>query len=202
MLRRSLISCIAVFAFSSAANAAPLGLTLLDAPDIFSSFIDVTYDASTDSLSAMGFALELNDGIGVNDITNGMFTLDAVIDDAGNMSSGSFTIGGTIAALGYVSDTLLTGTLDAFGFAPGGDPLEFLFTVTGGDAAALYGGSGGMVLAGTGFSGSWASDFDNLISGIPGTGQGVSDVAAVPIPAAAWLFLTAILSLAATRRRS
>lgn len=197
MPKRVILSCIALFALASGAQAAPLGLTLQPSPDIVNSFIAVSYDAATDSLSAMGFALEINHGGLMNaDITDGLFTLDAVIDDAGNMSAGSFSITGTVAALGYMSGTVLTGTLDQFGFALNGDPLEWIFTVTGGDAAPLYGAIGGIILSQTGFSGSWASDFQN--DGF----SGVADVAAVPVPAAAWLFLTALLSLGATRRRA
>ncbi|NND61040.1 MAG: VPLPA-CTERM sorting domain-containing protein [Gammaproteobacteria bacterium] len=201
MLRRSILTCFAVFALGSAAQAAPLNLVLQDSPDIISSFIDVSYDAATDSLSASGFALDINyTDTDQAAIAGGLFQLDAVIDSAGNLLGGALTISGTVAELGYNSGTLLTGTLDQFG-AGAGDPLEFIFTVTGGDAAALYGGFGGIILAQTGYSGSFNSDFDNLISGIPGTGTGVADVAAVPIPAAAWLLLSAILSLGAMRRQ-
>ena len=46
-------------------------------------------------------------------------------------------IGGTIGALGYNSGTLLTGTLQAFGFGPSPNAFDFAFSVTGGDAAGL-----------------------------------------------------------------
>jgi hypothetical protein len=97
----------------------------------------------------------------------------------------------------FNSGTLLTGTLTAFGFPdPGGDPLEFLFNVTGGDAAGLYASApGGIILSGTGFGGSFNVDFDNLIGGIQGTGSGAADVAPVPLPAAVWLFGAGLLGL-------
>lgn len=201
MFKRTIASIVLSFAVTTGVQAAPLGLTLFDTPDIVSSFIDVVYDAGTDSLTAAGFALQLDDG-SPNPIAGGLFTLNAAVDDSGNLSGGSLTISGTIAGLGFNSGTLLTGTLSAFGFpGAGGDPLEFLFTVTGGDAAALYGSAGGIILSQSGFTGDWANDFDNLISGIPGTGQGLADTAAIPLPGAVWLMLTALFSLGAVRRR-
>ena len=202
MFKRTIVSIALFLAGATGAQAAPLGLTLFDTPDIVSSFIDVVYDAGTDSLSANGFALQLDDG-SPNAIAGGLFTLDATIDEFGNLSGGTVTISGTIAGLGYNSGTLLTGNLTAFGFLPGGgDPLEFLFDVTGGDAAVLYGAAGGIILSQAGFGGDWSSNFDNLISGIPGTGQGLADTAAVPLPAAVWLMLSGLMGLLATARRS
>ena len=57
----------------------------------------------------------------------------------------------------------------------GGDPLEFVFDVTGGDAAGLFGPGGGVILSDANFGGSFAVDWDNLIGGDPGTGAGVAD---------------------------
>ncbi len=183
----------------SAAQAAPLNLTLNDFPDIVSGFIDVTYNAGTGSFSASGFALTLDDdGVGAaEDITGGTFDLSATIDAAGSLSGGMLSIGGTVASLGFNSGTLLTGNLTAFGFPnAGGDPLEFLFDVTSGEAASLYGSvPGGIILSATGFTGNFNADFDNLIGGITGTGSGVADVAPVPLPAAVWLFGAGLLGL-------
>jgi hypothetical protein len=94
----------------------------------------------------------------------------------------------------------LTGNLTAFGFKDtGGDPLEFLFSVTGGDAAGLYGGIGsigGIILSGgTGFTGDFTMDF-------AGTGSAVADVGPVPLPAAVWLFGAGLLGLVGIGRNS
>ena len=176
----------------SQAQAAPLNLTLLDFPDIVSSFIDVNYNAGTDAFTASGFALELDDdgSVPAEAITNGTFNLNASIDASGSLSSGSLSIGGTVASLGFTSGTLLTGNLTAFGFPDsGGDPLEFLFSVTGGDATGLYGSIGGIILSGgTGFTGDFNTDFT-------GNGSAVADVAPVPLPAAVWLFGAGLLGL-------
>ena len=186
--------------FGSIGQAAPLNLTLLDTPDIVSSFIDVSYSADTDTLTASGFALELDDDGSVppEGILNGTFNLNATIDAAGSLSGGSLTIGGTVPTLGFNTEPLLTGTLTEFGFPDaGGDPLEFLFTVTGGDAGDLYGGVGavgGVIMSATGFGGSFDIDWSN-------TGSGVADVAPVPLPAALWLFGAGLMGLVGVSRR-
>jgi hypothetical protein len=195
---------------AGAAQAAPLNLTLPEFPDIFSGFIDVTYQAGTQAFQASGFALTLDDdGIGGQEnINNGLFNLSATINNTGVLQNGLLTIGGTVP--GFNSGTLLTGLLTAFGFQPtGGDPLEFLFAVTGGDLAGLYGGigaTGGVILSETGFGGSFGMNFDNT-GGNPGWGAGVSDTGAGPIPepSTILLFTTGlgiIVSRAILHRRS
>ena len=105
---------------------------------------------------------------------------------------------GTVGAAN--SGTLLTGTLTDIGFkdAGGGDPLEFLFSVTGGDLAGLYGGTGGIILTGTGFT-DWANYGGNTpFSGMSDTFA----VSPIPVPAAVWLFGSALLGLAGFGRHS
>ncbi|MBT8130632.1 MAG: VPLPA-CTERM sorting domain-containing protein [Gammaproteobacteria bacterium] len=131
-------------------------------------------------------------------IDSGLFTLDANISNSGGLNGGTITLGGTINSLGYSSGTLLTGVLTDFGFVPGsdgGDPLEFLFSVTGGDLASLYGGTGGIIMGFTGATGDFGSDF----SSAPFNAS--ADVAAVPVPAAVWLMFSALAGLASLRRR-
>jgi hypothetical protein len=187
---------------ASQAQAAPLNLTLLDTPDIAVFEIAVSYTASTDTLDASGLALTLDDdGIGdPEDIIDGSFILDASIDDSGTLIGGTVTITGLVPALGLGGATpLLTGSLTDFGFpAPGdGDLLEFLFSVTGGDAAGLYGGldsiAGFALSNGTGFPGDFLGDFT-------GGGTAVTDVAPVPLPAALWLFGAGLLGLVGVAR--
>jgi len=167
-MKKSNMTCLslamalsALLAMEAEVGAVPFNL-ILSTPDIVSGFITVDYDADLDALTASGFALQIDDdGAGPRiDIDDGLFGLNARINDAGALTAGNLFIGGTVDSLGFNSGTLLTGTLDAFGFPDaGGDPLEFIFSVTGGDAAGLYGGTGGVILTGTGFEGSFRDDF-------------------------------------------
>jgi len=190
---------IVAWTLSSHAQAVPLNLTLDNDPDIVSSFINVSYGSGM--LSANGFALSLDDdGMGpAISIAGGSFDLLASINMSGILTGGTLSIGGTIGSLGFNSGTLLTGNLTDFGFVDmGGDPFEFLFNVTGGDAASLYGGTGGIILSGTGFAGSFANDFNNS----PFAGMAdVASVSPVPVPAAAWLFGSALIGLIGFSRR-
>lgn len=189
----SLLSCAA---WAGVAQATPLNLLTLP-PDVFSSLVQVDYDATGDILTADGTAFTFDDdGVGPQvPITAGTFSLTATVDAAGAASGGSLTIGGTIAGLGFNSGTLLTGTLGSFGFPDaGGDPLEFIFNVTGGDAAGLYGATANVVLTGAALPATlFASDFNN-------DGLGQSDTA-VPEPSAAALALAGALGLVAAGRR-
>jgi len=189
------LSIAAALLFASPVYAS-LNLTLLRSPDIVSGFIDVSYDSSTDLFDASGFAFELNDdGIGIPEaIVGGTFDLNASIDAFGVLGSGTITLGGRVPTLGFNTGTLLTGTVSDFGFPAIGDPLEFVFSVTGGDAAELFGpGRIGVILSESGFDGTFSSNFDNLIAQFPGTGDGFADVApVVPLPGSLWLSLAGI----------
>ncbi len=184
----------------SAAQAAPLNLVLADSPDIFSSGINVDYTVSSGVLTATGTASTFeDDGVGpAIGVDTGSFDLFASIDNSGVLSAGTLSIGGTIATLGYVSGTLLTGTLTNLGYPTSGSggPLEFLFNVTGGDLASAYGASGGIILSQSGFNGGFAVDFNNAaFSGLADTGT------VVPVPAAVWLFGSGLLGLIGFARR-
>ena len=187
-----------IMGMSSLAQAAPLNLSLNPEPDISSAFINVNYDASPNILTASGFANQLATGGSLFNIAGGSFDLVASVLDDGALTGGSLAIGGTIAGLGFNSGTLLTGSLSAIGFNQVNDPLEFLFNVTGGDAAGLYGSLGGIILNQTGFGGSWATSFTSAPFG---SLSDVGTVGAVPIPAAVWLFGTALIGLVGFGRR-
>jgi len=189
-----------IMGMSSLAQAAPLNLTL-STPDIVSSFINVDYNAGANAFTASGFAVQLDDdGIGAPfAIAGGTFDLAASILGDGTLTGGSLAIGGTVAALGFNSGTLLTGSLTDIGFNnAGGDPLEFLFLVTGGDAAGLYGSLGGIILTGAGFGGSWATSFSSAPFA---SVSDVGTVGVVPVPAAIWLFGTALIGLVGLSKR-
>jgi len=208
---RKTIPCYAVIGFlicvGRASAADPLNLELLDSPDFISGFLDVSYDSINDLFEVDGFALEFDeDGIGVPfGIDNGTFELDAMIDSLGMLSGGSVQIGGTIPGLGLNSGTLLTGNIVDFGFeADAGAPLEFLVSLTGGDAASYYQSDPvGLILTQSGFTGTFESDFDNLMGGSSGTGSGLADVApVVPLPESGLLALVGAALACWTRRRT
>jgi hypothetical protein len=157
-------------------------------PDLFSAGITVDYqgDNNGGTLTAMGFASTLE---GFGNIDNGTFLIDMTsIDFNDQTAAGTLTIGGN-------GGTLLTGTLSSSAgdqtFGGNGDTgaLEFLFNVTGGDVADLYGGVGGsagIILSQSGFNGSFASAFGTQWNALANTfGQG----GGVPIPGTLWLVL-------------
>ena len=195
----SLLLTALAFGTAGSAQAALLNL-MPDTPDITSAFINVDYNGGTDLLTASGTALSLDDDgvLPALNIVGGSFDLNATIDAAGILSGGTISIGGTIAGIGAISGILLTGELTDVGFSDtGGDPLEFLFDVTGGDLSSLYGGTGGIILTSSGFQ-NWV-DFQNFAF------SGVSDtfaVSPIPVPAAVWLFGSALLGLAGFGRHS
>ncbi len=188
-----------------------IGITLDDFPDIASFFIDVVYDASVPGdngqLVADGFAIQYDpDGDPVGDpIVNGTFDMFISINKlTGEADSGEITIGGDVNGFG---STLITGVLDDFGFLDGGgNLLDALFTVTGGDLAPDWGGNGqsfGVILnvGGDGYTGDFSLSFDNLINGVPGTGRGISDAAPVGLPGPSALALLACAGLCGRHRR-
>lgn len=137
------------------AEATPLGTTTSPTPDLSALFVTVDYVASMDTFDASSTLLSLDDGISSYSVTGGALSLSATIDGTGTLSpGGTLTVTGTIAGLGFNSGTILTGTLTALGFPDTGaqaNVLEFLFTVTGGDAAGLYGSTGYVALSSPGF---------------------------------------------------
>lgn len=210
IFKNAAFALLIVGLFTSAASAALIPLTLDDSPDLFSSGIDVVYSGGT--LTATGWTTQMDhDGDGdytaITENTSwGSFSLSAAIDGSGALSSGSVTLDGEIAGLGYTSGTLLTGTLTDFGFdETGGEILEFVFTVTGGDAAGLYGsGPVGMIMNSTGFDGSWGDGFDNYNEdwgGGPMTGNAQSSTAPIPEPATLVLLASGAAAMLLKRRK-
>lgn len=196
------VAAIALFFGPAFAQGALIGVTLEPFPDIFSSFLDVSYDASIDELLVSGFPTTYNpDGLGPNNITGVDRSFDISVDvgDSGVPTGGMLSITGSVLGNG---PTLLTADLVDFGFMdpPGGEIFDFLFTVNGGDLAGDFGGIGAMVGvildindAGA-FDGTFTSNF--MSSG----SAGVSDTG-VPEPMTASL-LGVMGSLLILRRRA
>ncbi len=200
---RFVVGCLLSVAAQTPSSAGLLNLELLDSPDIFSAFLDVSYDASDQQFSAVGFAFTIDDGLGPQiNINNGSFELLASVTNAGLATDGTLALGGEVLGFGSFNP-LLTGELVDFGWRDGGgDLFEFLFTVTGGDLATTeYYGEPGAVLGviltaefgSGGFTGSFSEDFAN-------GGTGLSNTAPIPEPATIWLGVISLGAVAGFKR--
>ena len=118
MKLRALIILAALVTAAGELRAAPLNLPI-GLPNINSISGVTEYSSTLDILAAASAAIQLNPG--GHGIFLGSFNLNVAIDNAGNASGGSLRISGTIAALGFNSGTLLTGTLSDFGFGGAGE---------------------------------------------------------------------------------
>ena len=198
-LRYLLVITAALLLFGGNVRAELLNLTMQESPDIFSGYIDVTYNAASNTFASSGWALTFYDGIeqiDFDEYTEDSFSISVIVDESGVASSGSLTITGEVSGYG-TTGPLLTGNLTDFGFGfwdtlnPDSDAalFEFLFEVSGGEMAELYGGAGasvgvimGCVSVGADVTEElFTADFDNLFGNGPGWGSAVSDVG-TPIP--------------------
>jgi hypothetical protein len=193
------LTCL--FAFKAQAGIASFSLDLIPSdPDISANEIVVNYDFNSMSgigaLTASGSAVQLsNDGTSSNVVSPtdsmgfGEFALSASINTTSNTASGDLTISGIINENGFLfsSGTLLTGVLTQIGGAD--NILNFLFDVTGGDAADLFGDTAGVILSSSGYL-SFASFNDNFSSQ-----SALADTFAVnvPVPHALSLFLLGLV---------
>lgn len=176
--------CVLLLVFTTGASDA-VALTLADTPDVYSSFISVSYDHLSGAFSASGYALTLD----ALDITDGTFNIGATISTSGVASSGWLSIGGSVAGLGISGPTLLAGILTDFDFVfQAGSPFEFSFLISEGGLTNLFGGVGataGVILTQTGFGGTFASDFSTSFGAVSDT----APVAPVPEPSTLLLAL-------------
>ena len=206
-MRRMLqaVAMISTAILTANVNAFPALNLTPDTPDIGSAFISVSYSVAggIGTLSARGQAQQLTPSAqgGSPNIQNAdfftSFDLNAVINNNNQTATGTLVISGETPADGFNSGTLLTGTLSAFG-AGASDPLEFLFDVTGGDAAGLFGPTAGTILSFSGFGGDLLSDFSTSFTSVADT---FSVDAAVPEPTVLGLILTGGLAFFYSGRR-
>jgi len=116
-------------------------------PDIVSVFGTLSYNTFTDALQITAFPSNINvpGGLVTNDGSN-TFVLNAVIpmltlsDLDGKAITGTLDIKGKVPGLGFNTGNLLQGNVTAFR-SPSASQMEFLFTITGGEAAMLFGGN-------------------------------------------------------------
>lgn len=166
-----------VLVLGTAGLSQAIGLNLeMSGADIYIGNITITYNATTDLLSASGVALQYYAPPSYA-ITGGSFNLMANVDENGHASAGSVVIGGSTAGK---SGTLLSGSLAEFGFTPDGEigapTFEFVMNVTGGALAKAFGGIGGhfgMTLSS--FS-SFAGAFDSNYRGRAGMADAFGQV--------------------------
>jgi MYXO-CTERM domain-containing protein len=194
-------------------------LILQPTPDIFSGYIDVTYNASSNTFAANGWALAFYDGveqINFDEYTEGSFSISATVDESGVASSGSLTLTGQVLGYGSTGPLLTANNLSYFNsfFTDTLNPnmdvamFEFLFDVSGGEMADMFGGSGAKVGVIIGYTAvgpdvtqnQFTADFDNLFGNGPGYGSSVSDTG-TPTPEPATLSLLAVGAAALLRRR-
>jgi hypothetical protein len=193
-LRLLLVFAIALpLLTASAASAGFIFDGLVPPPDIATTNVQVDYVAATDSFIASGVPGQLNDGVNTPIIFLGEFDLLASISASGVLSSGSLVISGVVA--GGAFGTLLTADVVDVGFSDvGGDPLQFLLSITGGELAGLYPTEAGVVISGSGFTG-FGADFSN-------NGSGVADTAPIPEPSTAALLAVGLTAFCAVRSRA
>jgi len=213
LLRRVVTAAVVVVVIGVASvQAMPLNLTQMP-PDIYSSQIQISYDAGTDQFTASGYPIQY-DRPPSFDVEPGLFYINATIDAEGVATAGVLEITGTVLAgagesgpapLGPPVDVLLTGDLTGFGWVP--DPpdgvrvptFEFVFVCTGGSLAPDYGGLGAPM-------GCILSSFTSFPEEAFGTnyqcGGAVSDTfTMIPEPASMALLAVGLGALAARRRR-
>jgi hypothetical protein len=184
-------------------------------PDILSEFVDVTYDAATDVLTASGLSIQIAiDAVTTRSILNGTFNIAIVTDgvSATGTAGDDLSIAGDFDLTGDgiadVSGTLLTGEIAEFGSSVSAPGLfEFVFTVTGGifagpipffalpQAGVILGADGGST-----YNGSFDVSFNNT-GGVAGAGTGNADTAPVPEPGTLLLLGSGIAGLVGFGRR-
>jgi hypothetical protein len=159
---------------ASSAQAVPLNLVLNDSPDIYTDFINFSYNASTKTFYATGSVNDYWDGVTDYTVANGTFTLSGVLDSS-NKAIGTIEIDGSLGTGTLGSGILLIGTLTDFGFGAPGGVLEFLFSTTGGDLASAFNSVGGIILSG--------ADWHDIATSTLNTNRvAAADTGSVPVP--------------------
>ncbi len=163
------------------------------------------YTGATGALSITGTTMDLDvNGSGFVPVAGGNFSLNAVLDGSGVFQSGTLVATGTTTDPGFPGATLLTANLTDFGFAGSGGAgiFEFTMDLTGGDMAA-YGASGGVIASTFNLSPAAGGNWDSMLDFQQNFSATVNAdaFAPVPVPAAVWLFGSALLGVIGFGRR-
>jgi len=158
-MKRSIGVVILVLCGCGLASATPLNLTFAALPDLFTNQITGIYNVGTSALTIEGLSVSLQTTAAIPScastacsISNsaplgfgGNFLINASVNSSGNLIAGTdnLTVTGNIATLGD-GTPLLTANLDQFGYTTGAQAgvYDFVFTITGGSVASVYGGTG------------------------------------------------------------
>ncbi len=239
MLKQKILSIMTVVVVTAVlfspvrtAQAALIPLNLDNAPTISAGPLDINFESL--NLRVTGTPLVFFDGVTQHDVEDGhpifgvdvirSFEINASVDSEGDFGAGEITIVGQVPTAGILStviipglaydNQLVTGTLTGFGFPEtAGDPLEFVFEITGGLASAFFpaGTEFGVILTNTEFPGSFADDWTNMEIGdflgtpnpISGTGEAIAEMgipAAIPEPGSLLLIGSGLIGLLGLRR--
>jgi hypothetical protein len=204
----TVLAVLLALVFTGAVQAAPLGLVQAP-PDITVGFLMGSYNAGTGDLSLMGAPAQYDPTNIPGDsetVIPGLFQLNVLLDPSGNLLSGSFSVTGSVPGLAIANTTLLSGTIEQFGYETGTSVFEYAGTVTGGELAPAYGGKFGII---NNLVVPFNGDFSQSFAVSPTQGA-TADIFAVPqntnvVPepatAAAFGITSLALLVGATRRR-
>lgn len=168
-----------------------------------------------------GTTMALNpDGSGLIAVTSGLnglsYNLTANFNNSGLFTGGTLLVTGTTSAPAWQSGTIISAALTNFGFSGSGSAGTFEFEFNdpfmSGDMAAFWSGDSGVIAStfsmSPGFTGNWDPSLDNnpvfwqrSFSATGDVDTFVSVPAAVPVPAAVWLFGSGLVGLAGLARR-
>jgi len=194
-----LLCVIGMLSLSTTALATPLNLTQAFPDFSVLTQVETTYDEATDIFTVTGFLSQYTGVDLVSHVAGGTFALNAVIDDAGALTSGTLTINGVV--LDGIADPpaadLLIVDLTDFGFTGAGTStvFEFIGDTTGGSMGGLFPNGAGVILnpGSTNYAGAFDIDFT-------GTG-GTVDAFYTPEPASMILLLGGASFMAIRRKR-
>jgi len=192
--------CVLLGGAVGVAGAAPLNLTQ-SYPDLAVFNVSTSYSASGTHFTATGDVnqVTLEDGLTSYAVVDTTLSIDAQVDNNGQLISGTLAIQGVIPDLGLVpSMLLLSADLTAFGFSGSGEStlFEFLADADGGALASELDSAIGVILnPGT----TTYSDVASFTVDSCGTG-GTADVF-VPEPATLVLLAGGLLAMPLRRRR-